>query len=297
MKRQSKIKKAISFILATAILATSSFTVYANDNTYNQSSIMTQQAVVAYETLDAKQKKVVESELLALKNLGIFNADDVKIVNINIKNDDTIVRSTEENYIFSIQLGDYINDITVLNQTKDETVYFIKQGSIENTLILRNDGKVILDGNEVTFSSNISEEIVANETIVYYRENPTYGTASDYTKYYDYITNSIIALENKIKNITATVFFAVISLIPGIGEGAVIAGVAGVLYTTYSEFAPECEYLSCQSSLYHHKNSSSTGYISAYGGYITKYYTSWYAEKDFADYVDTTVYYEIKQIV
>lgn len=298
MSYKFSFKKVLSLLLTLAVLVTSTFTAYATPLLSSADTTMSVQATQIYKTLDKEQQLKVEKDLAEIKSLGILDGSISYLIDIKPCINKNSTQVTNSGFTYTVQLDNFINNITILSNNREETVYYIQQDEIENILTVKNDGTLLLDGNEIIFSNQTAETVQANETITFYQDNPPYGSSSDYNQFYDYVTDSNVGLSKAMKNIAATVFYAIIGSLPVIGPGAAAVGIASVLYVAYVELYPDTEYLSYQSSLYYHRNASSlTGYINSYGGYVTKYYTSWYAAEDFVDYVETNVYYEIKQIV
>ena len=251
MKKQHTFyKKLSSILLIFTLLTASTFTAYATpentlpiENTLSESISL--EAEQAYNTLTAQQKLQAQMDLSEISAFGLLDPNAGTLIAINEDGD---------NLKYTIDFGNYTNDITVTANNSIQTSFHIKQGNIENDLTITNTGEVYLDGNLVVYSSDIDDDIVmANVSDTYYTQNSPYGTSGEYTKYYTLETHSNIALENQIKNIATATFYFLISCIPGIGAGAAAAGLAGILYTAYSEFSPNCENLSCKSILYYHK--------------------------------------------
>ena len=160
------------------------------------------------------------NEEQVLDHIGITNfAEIIETEKVQI--------NREERTKFTVQCEDIINEIIVIENTPNKIKLKIKQDDILDVIEIRNDGKILLDGNLIDTEYDYSTAYISksNEIMpmagasIYWRDNVNYGKESDYNHYYSTLNIKDIPLKQAISDITLSGFLTIF--------GGYLAGLAG----------------------------------------------------------------------
>jgi len=190
--------------------------------------------------------------------------------------------------------------ITFTSFSDTEITFVVESGDIFNTITVKKDGTLLIDDANVADVSrnlfNCKSDVATRASSRWCQTSCPYGTPTDYTKSAGSFNNSNVALTDFLKNLS---FSAVLALFGAINLPAgVVFGFSSIVYSGLQEASPNSKGLSYKDTKTWHKScgSASGGYISAFGAYVTKHSTKWYAEKNYNKYKYTVVDYEIHEI-
>ncbi len=92
--------------------------------------------------VDKKTQKSMDDDISALQNFGVLSPSDELTANIN----------TDNHIDYTIESEGYENTITILQNDSDTFKMSVQQDDIHNELTIKDDGTMILDGNEIEFA-------------------------------------------------------------------------------------------------------------------------------------------------
>ena len=224
-------KRFISLGLTFAILFSLCTTASAKST-----NIISDPSTVNNETISFLDRHHIDSERL----IGVISKDE-----------------GPQTYIY--QWTDTVRSEITVEGTSNGRLLTIKEGDLLNTLEITNDGRYILNGNVVTFSS--SETIPPSGTGIimprypvdtYYTEDCPYGSDSDYTDYYTFNAKSNIGFGTAFAQITITAFIAILGAVvsPVLG---LAASFATAILSSFQEYDPHSMCASYKETQYLHE--------------------------------------------
>ena len=224
------------------------------------------------------------NEEQVLDHIGITNfAEIIETEKVQI--------NREERTKFTVQCEDIINEIIVIENTPNKIKLKIKQDDILDVIEIRNDGKILLDGNLIDTEYDYSTAYISksNEIMpmagasIYWRDNVNYGKESDYNHYYSTLNIKDIPLKQAISDITLSGFLTIF--------GGYLAGLAGAaisfaassgttLYNYFQTRDSSTRALSVKGKFYTPKNYTS-GYVPSLFTFIWKYDFTAYSQRNY----------------
>lgn len=230
------------------------------------------------ENFSKKEMGEIENDIDIMESLGVLE----EARNVEIE-------STKENdFEYEVEYKGVVNNISDIDYTAEGVSFKSEQDDINDTVEIREDGKIFLNGEEIEYSS-VDNEVGANECLVvandsqrWFQKKCPYGKASDYSVSGGTSKCSDINLKRAIKDISMSAVIAIICAV--CGAGAIASFCAGAAYTFICEYRPSAKGLSYKVKKYYNKNTYHwwTGaYISAIRKSVMKYSYTWYTKYNY----------------
>lgn len=234
-------RKFISMLLCVGLLCTYTVSAYAfvGGETPNKVSLISDKLDLI--ELSQEQMAVVTNDLEALERIGLLDY----VVSASSEG-----RSVQPRY--KIQMEDIISYVSVNEDLQGNLTFDIHEGETHNVLSKMNDGRLILDGNEVIIDRN--ENMDGNSLNTYkieprarykqYAEKPFKGKRGNYTEYVKSYYDDHISLGEKLKSVSATALAIIVCDAVSGGLGAsitssIFSSVAGSMRSAAVKNAPD----------------------------------------------------------
>lgn len=194
--------KIFSKFVATVLVGTlsmqSGFTCFANTTNIHISS--TEKSEVVLQEI---QNMVYNNDTMSLENLQRIDTNTIEYC---VRYDSGLIANIEQ-----------------IDNKNGSTTVHINEGDLENTIILKPDGTLLLDGKEVSASStndnSIRSESIGTRALssVAYSDRPFYGTSRSYEKESAGLATKVrVDLQETVSAIGTTAFILVVTAIfPG----------------------------------------------------------------------------------
>lgn len=278
-------KRIISSILIIAMfIVTFSQSAFASDNT----SVQTQKASTLTALTSKISETLSEAETDKLYNEYLLISDHVPFLNDFLAG---INKVENEPYIFEVEMEGMTNQISLIQNSQEKvTILFEdKDQNISNELQFFKNGKMVLDGKDVSITS--APIIEPRVSTSWATTNCPYGSPGDYTVSAGSTSNPNVPLGQELTNIAVSAFYSL--LVPVIGKVASV--IYSTLYSIIKSQEPRTTGLSYKANRYYHKNQRSGGYIPAADLYVTKYNYTWYSKVNYKGTTTAQTAYECKR--
>lgn len=252
------------------------------------------------ETENIKVESLTASAMIKKFDLENVSEDDIEVAlttfNTMGLSPDSISTIENENgdavYTFSFS-NDIKSEIVVEEQGNHDVVLDVTEGNKHDELILTHDGRVLLDGNEVTFDVSTENN---GDVSLYGSLSDTWYTGTNpcpsKTWVYQHNTNKAnISASKKIENCTTAVIIGLISLAlspVGTAFSGVYSIAAGVIAAATGT---DSKYMSAKVATYYPKGGRNIGN----NRWVEKHVGKFYPKKNYAGTVTTKTRYKITQ--
>lgn len=149
MKKYTIKKKCFASLAITIALI---FSCYVPVSAMISTSDITQNSL-NLKRYSYKDNATINSDINLLNSVGIM------------PNSVTLSDSKEGEFIYNAVFGEYTNTIRISRPTDGSIIFDIKEGDIENTLIIKPDGEMVLDGERVKIFPNNSTKNIINTPV------------------------------------------------------------------------------------------------------------------------------------
>lgn len=280
-------KRFIIFCIAftmTFTLACPSFAVSTDLEETESTKVepLTASAMIEKFNLENVSEGDVEVALATFNTMGLSHDS---ISTIDKENGDTV-------YTFSLY-DDIKSEIVVEEQSNHDVVLDITEGNKHDELTLTHDGRVLLDGNEVTFDVSTENN---GDISLYGSLSDTWYTGTNpcpsKTWVYQYNTNKAsISASKKIENCTTAVIIGLISMALS-PVGTVFAGVYSIAASVIAAATgTDSKYMSAKVATYYPKGGRNIGN----NRWVEKHVGKFYPKKNYKGTATTKTRYEITQ--
>lgn len=229
----------------------------------------------------------IMEELSCLKMMGIAQTEVLE---------DIIVEDQEGREIYYIfNCCGMINTVRIIKRDDISTIIEVKQDELVNILEIDKDGKLHLDGHEVSECLELSDTAMPMDVSgdVSYREDCPYGDPSDYTVYKGYQENKNVQLGETIKNITYIAFETI--LLNCLGVKLIPSIVLTYFFNSLKTESPDADALSSKIYKYIHIDADSTGFFPDARMTVVRYDYNLYDKLEFGGNMTTKTVYYCKQ--
>ena len=244
--------------------------------------------------VDKKTQKSMDDDISALQNFGVLSPSDELTANIN----------TDNHIDYTIESEGYENTITILQNDSDTFKMSVQQDDIHNELTIKDDGTMILDGNEIEFAptetTTDTDQITESEngialarvTVINRLTNVCpYGSSKDYTYKLGTGKNANINLKKKIEDIALKTFTPIICKLLGVPN---VTTPLKKVYENLRKNDPRTKGISYKVTNYAHKKYTNT-YIKPIKMYGFKSLYTWYSKKDYKGKTYKNTLYQTKE--
>lgn len=280
-------KKFLSVFLSFALLFTS-FSVSAfADNPNKLKSLDDGSQINALLESNISSKEEVDRVTNDIKLLDNCNIDNELLIGIN--------KDTNNNFKYIYALSDKINSEISIKKLSDGYEFNIVEGKLSNIVLIKNSGRIFLNGKEVKATISMTARAISSSTepsIVtrgvvenYWTATCPYGKRKDYTDYQGKETNANVAFGDNVRNLTIGAFTLILSaflpMAAGLGVGAF-----SLLLTSIQDSNPASTAASFKDYSYYHKTN---GYWAKQGLGVTMHKAIIYPLADYKGN-STTIY-------
>lgn len=281
---KNNMKKITALLMAICMaFVPSGISLAQTDENYSLSKIALKEKVQEDVSADELNEIYKEYSILA-SHMGLISGTLSSI-------------SKKDGWVFHVTIEGIENEISLEAKTDKKVSILCRQNDIENYLDIYSNGKMILDDNQVEIKYENNEwdsngGIMPLVSTSYWKKNPPYGKAADYTVSAGSTKNANVSLGKAIKSIAVSVFYTILT--------PVIGGVSSIiyqsLYTIVKSQDPQTKGLSYKAKKYYHKKQRSAGYIPAANLYVTKYNYTWYSRNNYKGKTSKQTAYYVKQM-
>lgn len=235
--------------------------------------------LVQLQPAHAISKKMIADEKAALEKVGIMHF--VEIVDTKkVK----LGQNTKTQY--TVKSGEILNNIIVLENSSEKITLRIEQDDICNTLEVKNNGDIILDGKKIVIEKEASDDSGVKPLAgasIYIKDTVSYGTEGSYGHFLKNENISNIELNKLLSGIALSALLAIMgAAMTGISAYVIpfAAGAGAAIYDYLMRQNPNTTALSCKSKVYTH-NSYPSGYIPSLFTFIYKYKVTYYPKANY----------------
>lgn len=229
----------------------------------------------AEDDMSDEEMETIENDVEVLETFGITKlAKDIDIV------------SEENSFVYEIEYDGQKNEVSNIEYTAKGVSFDCSQGSIENTVEIKEDGSVYLDGSKVETSEEYNENdceyvFTENDSQRWFQKKCPYGKAAEYTKDGGSAKCADINLKHAIEDISMSAFITILCSV--LGAGAVASFCASAAYTFVASYRPSAKGLSYKVKKNYHKSCGwlSGSYIRDINKEVTKYSYTWYTKYNY----------------
>lgn len=208
-------RKILSLVIS-AVLAFGMFSfAYANEIVspgMNANKTSVSLDALAGMQLDRVHKNKISNEMDALRRCSI---DTTLINQVDLNNGKNV---------YEVKIGNITDYVTVNQISDDEVAYSVREGNISNTVVKKADGRVLVDGKEVRYTSSRSSNSSRSGWTSTKSDSPMDGLSeSDYTNYLS-SGRSNAHMDEAVGNLTVSALATVIGLFaPFVGAAMTFA--------------------------------------------------------------------------
>ena len=258
---------------------------------------------VLLDSFSKNERKVIDRQIGRLVDLGLFDSEGSKLISVD-RNGTKDTDSNSNQFRYRINYGPFSETIEFLEDNDDRLSLHISGDGVDNVLTIYNNGKIILDGNEVTIykDENITDmEVILKDDVTgtkssdrWFQSTSPYGGAIDYSTYVSATNKASITLGSNIGSLSYSAAAAILALVSAPFSWAV--GISAALWSVFRETAPESYGLSYKATKWRYKTSPAGGYISQIRKYVHRWNINWYARENYQSFVTNNNQYEVKVI-
>lgn len=267
-------KKLLSCLLILVTLAMTSLSAYAKEpiDILDSSANKNTNSLVLSNTLFMNTQDTLQKELAALEELN-FNPNSFTKINTNGKLNEYLIETDE-----------YTDIITVNTINEHEITITVSEGNIVNKLTKTKDGKIFLDGNEVTITDTEvitpSFSLLEPRGTIYKSTKSTKPFASSYPNYLTSKKQNL-ALGKAIDAVAVSVLTSLLELMDPFKDlKDIVISISKPVYTFIKNLNPKTSNIGC----------IATTYTASYMDY--KYVTKFYANSACTGSYTTKTTYE-----
>ena len=229
----------------------------------------------AENNMSDEEMETIENDVEVLETFGItMLAKDIEIV------------SEKNSFKYEVEYAEQQNEVSNIEYTAEGVSFDCLQGGIKNTVEIKEDGSVYLDGCKVETNKEYTENnceyvFTENDSQRWFQKKCPYGKASEYTKNGGSGKCADINLKHAIEDISMSAFIAILCAV--LGAGAVASFCASAAYTFISNYRPSAKGLSYKVKKTYHIICGwfSGGYIMDINKEVTKYSYTWYTKYNY----------------
>ena len=291
-------KKKVKQIMSTALIIALTVTMFGNIRFCYVVKADTAKCGVdvddlleqAEDGMSDEEMEIIENDVEVLETFGItMLAKDINIV------------SEENSFIYEIKYAGQQNEVSNIEYTSEGVSFDCAQGDLKNTVEIKEDGNVYLDGCKVDINDDYAENnceyvFKENDSQRWFQKKCPYGKASEYTKNGGSKKCADINLKHAIKDISMSAFITI--LCTALGAGAVASFCASAAYTFITSYRPGAKGLSYRVKKNYHKSCGwlSGSYIRRINKEVTKYSYTWYTKYNYKGKTcKNTAYYIVER--
>ncbi len=285
-------RKLVSIVSATLLV----LTIMISTPTVNAETLQESQTII-----DSKLQSIIEEDKALEENKDELVAELSLLNDIGLSIEDLkSIRTDESNITYLYEYLDEVDDEITVKALNDGFLLNIVEGFIKNKVVIKNDGRIFIDGVEV--ECNSEENIIVDDDEVlpmagnvmnWLTTTCPYGKKADYTYKLGTGKNSDITLTDSIENLAISVVVIIICKYIGVSSKA-STGI-GTIVSWIRSRNPSTRGLSYKVTNYAHKNYHNK-YITPIRKYAYRCDYKWYSEKNYGGAEYKKTYYNIKEI-